>query len=76
MALTINLTAEGIAALPGLPDANINDSVGFCHGHFEGDIDGLSVCAFDVDELRCIIGVDSRRSLAPFSSRLFSKRLK
>ena len=52
------LTAEGQTALPGLADSNIDDTVGLCHGHFEQDINGLSVYAFDGDELMYIIGGD------------------
>ncbi len=50
------LTADGIAAFPGLSNSNIDDTAGPCHSHFEGDLGGLSVLAKDGDDLNYIIG--------------------
>lgn len=50
------LTAAGIAAFPGLSNANIDANAGPCHSHFTGNLGGLSVLALDGAGLNYIIG--------------------
>lgn len=50
------LTAAGIAAFPGLSNANIDANAGPCHSHFTGNLGGLSVLATDGAGLNYIIG--------------------
>ena len=50
------LTAAGIAAFPGLTNANVNSNVGPCHSSFVGNFGGLTTLAFDGNNLSYIIG--------------------
>lgn len=50
------LTTAGIAALPGLSNANIDANAGPCHSNFTGNLGGLSVLALDGDGRNYIIG--------------------
>lgn len=50
------LTAAGVAAFPGLSNANIDGNAGPCHSNFTGNLGGLSVLATDGAGLNYIIG--------------------
>lgn len=50
------LTAAGMAAFPGLTNANIDANAGPCHSSFVGNFGGLTTLAFDGAGLSYIIG--------------------
>jgi hypothetical protein len=50
------LTPAGLAAFPGLTNANIDGNAGPCHSHFEGNFGGLTTLALDAQDLSYIIG--------------------
>lgn len=50
----LTLTAAGIAAFPGLTNADI--SSGPCHNSFSGNLGGLGILAKDTSDLNAIIG--------------------
>ena len=52
----VTLTAAGIAAFPGLTNANINNLAGPCHSSFVGNFGGLTTLAFDGLNRSYIIG--------------------
>jgi len=57
------LTAAGLAAFPGLTNADI--SAGPCHSSFSGNLGGLQVLANDTNGLHYIIGGGVGASFAP-----------
>ena len=50
------LTAAGIAAFPGLANANVDANAGPCHSSFVGNFGGLTTLAFDGNNRSYIIG--------------------
>ena len=50
------LTAAGIAAFPGLTNANVDSNAGPCHSSFVGNFGGLTTLAFDASNRSYIIG--------------------